>query len=273
MAAAKNRKGKKSSATGSKARKQRRRELERLLQTGWLKKEAKALRKKVGLPEEGLEIEFEKGEYWIEEVDNWWAGVYARAQKKYAGRPPEEDQLTVFWQGIDRIMEKSGLKDEVWREFFAGYVVGYLESIDEMPMPVSRAYIWTGPVGYEGHVETVIRFRGLPSVREMRDLLRTLKSLDSIWRADAPSPREREEARIYELVETRQDWYPFDVDETPKPVSPRAAMRQIAIRRLREKYRPFGDDMKFSEKELDLEFYDVRNAYDREKKQREAQGD
>lgn len=271
MMAAKSSKGKKPKVRTPEYRKQLRDDLKPLLETGWLEEKAKALRKRVGLPEEGLQISFEKGEYWSEELSDWWAATAGRAQKEYLGRPPEENPLHIFSEGIERIMEGSRLKDPVWREFFAGYVVGYLKTIDDMPLP-GRASIATGPFGPKGEIETVIRLRGIPTVREMHRLLRTLRNLDAIWRTDWVPPQQREDARIYERIEAPWTWLD-DPEKWPDKFTKEDAKRAIAVERLHDRYAPFVDPRTGLPEELEREYHLVCNAYEREQKRRKAQRD
>ena len=37
---------------------------------------------------------------------------------------PEKNPLHIFHEGVRCIMEEPGLKDDVWSQFFLGYIVG-----------------------------------------------------------------------------------------------------------------------------------------------------
>lgn len=196
-----------------------------------------------------------------------------RSLELFRGQPPEKNPLSVLRDGVKEIMEKSGLKDDEWEEFFRGYIVGYLKDIDKAPLGGPRAYLLYGQFGRTGDAGAAIVLEEGTTLDEIVRIWRLWKESDTIWQTHPLPDREREDAEVYRLVETRQDWYPFSVDETRREVSKNAACRQIAIRRLREKYRRFGEEWVFSQEEEELEFFRVRNAYNREKKRRRAQGD
>jgi len=266
MTAAKSRKGKKAKKGMSKETEQLKHALQPPLRTGWLDKKVKALRKEVGIPREGFDIP-------PEGLDHFMAEFEDGCLRDSVGQPPEKNRLYILQEGVKRIMKESDLTDQVWFEFFLGYVVGCFKGIDDMPtIPVGRAYISTGRFGPEGEVETVIRLRGIPTVREMHRLLRTLRNIDAIWRRDWVSPRQREDARIYEQVETPWTWLD-DSEKWPDKFTKEDAKRAIACERIHDRYAPFVDPQTGLPEELDREYHRVCNAYDREKERREPQGD
>lgn len=234
-----------------------------LAEDGWLAEKVKALREKVGIPIEGVNVP-------PQEADKWFWEFVGRCQREFLGQPPEKNPIVILQEGVKRIMEDSHLTDQVWFEFFLGHVIGWFKTIDDMPeIPLSSAPIWTLRVGPAGEVETVIQPGPKPTVRGMSRLLRASKELDAIWRAGAPSARELDDAQIYERVETRDDCYYRAQDEPWKPISKMDAFKAIANERLLARFSKFGETS-YDVEEEKREIYRVRNAYYREKKRRKA---